>query len=286
MGNLVSDNNTVNENPADMQDYCDVDAGAVIQRAREHYGLTLDDVEKHLHIRKSYLEAIELNKPDVLPGRVYAIGFIRTYAEFLGLDGGKIIEIYKRHLHEKDRPEFHVPIEASESKLPNTMTLIASALTLVLFITGFVVFQKQQPEITIQKPDTVLNEIEQSKLVPPIDAGFNDFVNIEPAAGMLVLDEVMIEDKPSRIVIYAQESAWVEIVKGNGEEIISKVLTPGDRYDVPDQPDLYLNTGNIGGLVMTLDGHDLESFGESGDKLRNFHLTPVKLDPYLKISGN
>lgn len=287
MGSFNPENSPAENQVADIQDYGDVDAGAVLRRAREHYGLSLDDVEKHLHIRRSYLEAIEQNQPDVLPGRVYAIGFIRSYAEFLGLDGGKIIQIYKRHLHEKDRPEFHVPIEASESKLPSPRILAASAAVLVLVVGLFIVMQGHETDNEVPKADIVLSAVDQKPLEPQLEIDFTTLGQIAPAAGtMPLMDEAEAEEKPSRIVIYAQESAWVEVISDKGEELLSKVLKPGDRYDVPDRAGLLLTTGNIGGLVLTLDGHNVSALGEAGQKLKNMKLTPASLQPHLEISGN
>ena len=129
-----------------------------------------------------------------------------------------------------------------------------------------------------------MNEAEQAMIEPQIE--LDVFSNIAPAAGVMNLDQEQPKSEASRIVIYAQQSAWVEILDESGNEVVSKVLKPGDRYDVPDQEGLMLTTGNIGGLVLTLDGHDVQPLGENGDKLKNFHLSPAKLNPYLKISGN
>jgi len=63
------------------------DIGSQLRAAREAQGLTLEQAFKSTRIKMSFLEAIEANQFDVLPGQVQARGFVRSYANFLGLDG-------------------------------------------------------------------------------------------------------------------------------------------------------------------------------------------------------
>jgi cytoskeleton protein RodZ len=63
------------------------DIGSQLRAAREAQGLTFEQVFKATRIKQSYLEAIEANQFQTLPGSVQARGFVRSYANFLGLDG-------------------------------------------------------------------------------------------------------------------------------------------------------------------------------------------------------
>ncbi len=63
------------------------DLGSQLRAARAAKGLSLEQVFKATRIKTSYLEALESNRTDVLPGLVQARGFVRTYANYLGLDG-------------------------------------------------------------------------------------------------------------------------------------------------------------------------------------------------------
>lgn len=68
--------------------------GGVLRSTRESLGLTLDEIESRTKIRKRYLSALEKGDWSVLPGRVYARGFVRNYAEALGLDGAELLQSY------------------------------------------------------------------------------------------------------------------------------------------------------------------------------------------------
>jgi cytoskeleton protein RodZ len=70
--------------------------GNVFREVRNRRKIDLSEVEAATRIRARYLRAIENEEWDVLPGGVYTRGFIRTYAAFLGLDGERLAEDYRR----------------------------------------------------------------------------------------------------------------------------------------------------------------------------------------------
>lgn len=72
-----------------------LEIGSVLKAAREASGASLDDVSALLKIRAVHLQALEEDDFDNLPGSVYAIGFIRTYANHLSLNGAELIGRYK-----------------------------------------------------------------------------------------------------------------------------------------------------------------------------------------------
>jgi transcriptional regulator with XRE-family HTH domain len=72
--------------------------GAILREARNRRKIDLSEVEEATRIRIRYLQAIENEEWDVLPGGVYTRGFIRTYASYLGLDGERLADDYRRSL--------------------------------------------------------------------------------------------------------------------------------------------------------------------------------------------
>jgi cytoskeleton protein RodZ len=124
------------ENPASQADYyTDLPVGEILRRTRVHYNQTLDDAANYLRIRASQLEALEKNDLTQLPGQVYAIGYIRTYSEYLGLDGEKMVYLFKQQSGSRpSKPELHFPVPASESKAPNLFIIFGSLAVLALVI--------------------------------------------------------------------------------------------------------------------------------------------------------
>ena len=70
--------------------------GEVLKRTRTRRKVDIHTVEQQTKIRTKYLRALENEEWDVLPGRAYAKGFLRTYAQFLGLDGDALVDEYRR----------------------------------------------------------------------------------------------------------------------------------------------------------------------------------------------
>ncbi len=70
--------------------------GETLREARTAAGIQLDDAERTIRIRIRYLDALENEEWDVLPGDAYVRGFLHTYADFLGLDGAALVDDYER----------------------------------------------------------------------------------------------------------------------------------------------------------------------------------------------
>ena len=72
-----------------------MDVGKILQDARVAKNLSLDRAAQETNIRKAYLDAIEQNDFATLQGDVFVKGIMRTYGNYLGLDGAKLVEEYK-----------------------------------------------------------------------------------------------------------------------------------------------------------------------------------------------
>lgn len=79
--------------------------GASLREARTKRGLTPEDVQKAIRIRDRYLYALEEEDWALLPGDAYTKGFLRAYADFLGLDGTLYVdEFNSRFAHREEEP--------------------------------------------------------------------------------------------------------------------------------------------------------------------------------------
>ena len=78
--------------------------GPSLREARTRRGFSPADVHKAVRIRERYLTALEEERWDMLPGDAYTKGFLRTYAEFLGLNGQLYIDEYNARIaqHEEE----------------------------------------------------------------------------------------------------------------------------------------------------------------------------------------
>src|SRR5438132_6497923 len=78
--------------------------GGSLREARLKRGLTPADVQKAIRIRDRYLQALEEERWEVLPGDAYVKGFLRTYADYLGLDGNLYVDEYNNRYAHDDEP--------------------------------------------------------------------------------------------------------------------------------------------------------------------------------------
>jgi len=79
------------------------------------------------------------------------------------------------------------------------------------------------------------------------------------------------------ITLRATGVSWVEIIRNDGEEVMTKLMRAGETYLVDSRDRLYLSTGNAGGLELVFDDGSVRSIGESGEILRDLLLDAVKL---------
>jgi cytoskeletal protein RodZ len=80
--------------------------GGSLREARLKRGLTPADVQKAIRIRDRYLQALEEERWEVLPGDAYVKGFLRTYADYLGLDGNLYVDEYNNRFAHSEETQF------------------------------------------------------------------------------------------------------------------------------------------------------------------------------------
>lgn len=74
--------------------------GEILKNAREKKGLTIESLEKKTRIVSRYIEALENNEFDKLPGEIYVRGFIKTLSDKLSLDSEKVLDRYNLQINE------------------------------------------------------------------------------------------------------------------------------------------------------------------------------------------
>ena len=111
--------------------------GQDLRAARLRRGDDLATVSRVLKIRKDHLEALEEDRMEALPGRTYAVGFIRSYADYLGLDAVQCVERFKAEIagrSDSNTPTITVIDEDAERRLPQGWKIMAGVIVaLVLY---------------------------------------------------------------------------------------------------------------------------------------------------------
>lgn len=112
--------------------------GALLRASRLRCGEDLRDVSKALCIRLAYLEAIESGRCQELPGPTYAIGFVRAYAEHLGLDSAEVVRRFKAETSAANgRSELVFPTPVAEAGIPGGAIVFVGAVVAMLAYGGW-----------------------------------------------------------------------------------------------------------------------------------------------------
>ncbi len=263
------------ESKLDLNFHTDMPVGEILRRTRVHYGQNLDQIESILRIRATQLEALEKGDVSQLPGRVYAIGFVRSYSEYLGLDGDKMVHLFKEQsVGRKAKPDLSFPVPASESKVPNIFIIGASVFGFLVLV-GFVFFM-MFPKAGKNEIPAVPESLTKSQL-NEAPALVGDAMAVNASEQKSVAQAARPDAPKNRIVLEITDASWIEIKNTQGAAILRQVLKAGDLYLVPDEPGLIMSTGNAGGITIKVDGNALPPLGQAGEIKRKIALEPSAL---------
>ena len=151
--------------------------GQDLRAARLRRGDDLATVSKALKIRKDHLEALEEDSLDKLPGKTYAIGFVRTYSQYLGLDAAALVERFKQEISGRTEPSVLQPTtttvhEEEPRRLPQGWRLIGLAVVALLVWGAWHLFSVDRETSQATPPPPVMTppKVQVAKPAPPPQA--------------------------------------------------------------------------------------------------------------------
>ncbi|MDE3077480.1 MAG: helix-turn-helix domain-containing protein, partial [Chloroflexota bacterium] len=142
--------------------------GEMLRSAREAKGASLAQAEAATMIRRRYLQALEDEEPEILPGAVYTKGFLRNYAIYLGLDPNHVLSLYHRQYPDKEKD---VVFQQPTIKPRGTSQLIsggtAAGLLLVVVLAIFSVYAYRQVQSFKQAAPQASQNVATPTPIPP-----------------------------------------------------------------------------------------------------------------------
>jgi cytoskeleton protein RodZ len=272
-------------------------AGEVLRRQREALGLDLDDVAAVLRVKPRYLAGLEAGRPDELPGPSYALGFMRTYADYLGLNPDEVLRRFKKGSPPlAAKPHLSFPIALDDRAMPGGGALVTAA---ILAVCGYGVWyflstgtvsrvERVAPVPAELLLHTVASQPKEAAAAPPssgntpsstypIGAGADTASSAvaPPATGSASISSPA--QISAGIIVHATADSWIEIRDARRSVLVARVLKAGESYRVPDQPGLSMRTGNAGGIEITCGGNPVPSIGRTGMVRRDIALDPQAL---------
>lgn len=225
--------------------------GDVLRNTRQVKGISLREVEEATKIRLRYLEALENSDYEQIPGRVYALGFLRNYARFLGLDAQELIERFKAEYPAKE--DFQ-PVEEISSSMPRLASRKKNPLLLIL---GVIIF--------LWSVNWIYNFYQSStnQSTPP-QAGDPGIV-VEPRPSDQ--QEPIAPEPPKEkveLTIKATGNCWTDVVI-DGTGSFTGTLRAGDEKTFQGQEEIKITLGSAGVVELTVNGQGWPPLGKPGD---------------------
>lgn len=154
--------------------------GAYLKSKREALNISLQEISQVTRIRRSILEAIENNRYDLLPPKVFAQGFIKNYASYLGLDESEVIKRYSElvDVPETDATATEVRTPPSFARLFFIIVVVAGLLLAGAFLLWKNFQEKKTADMMPQQADPAASRV---LTTPPPDEGSGDEAGREAA---------------------------------------------------------------------------------------------------------
>jgi len=253
--------------------------GNRLREARVRRGLTIKDVEDATKIRSKYLEALEEDDFEVLPGPVFVKAFLRTYASFLKVDADDVVEEY-RSGHEPRREEPVLlrtqEVEKSRSRAAtehkkrrtrrNQRGYIIAAVLAVIAIGLLAWFGSNRGE---EEPATLDSaSFSSSESTPGVSASSRTTETTSTGASSTTSTSAVAAtgENVEMVLTVSEGSCWLVVREDsqNGAELFAGTLSAGGQKTFDSAKRYWMNVGKPDVLGLTINGNARALEGEPG----------------------
>jgi len=256
--------------------------GATFRQARESKGISLDRIAADTRISTRFLRAIENEDFHSLPGGIFNRGFVRAYAEHIGLNPDQAVADYERlaEVHNPAEP-VSAPREARSGRYLYPIAIAALILLVVIFYLARRGISEsarsteaQQPVPAAAAPPTapVPVPLASAPIPPPTTAPEVTSAAPEP--------EPPAPAETLRIDIDVKETTWIKVAADGKTVDPGEVLEPGMTRHFTGQKSIYLSVGNAGGFSLKINDMPARAIGKSG-QVREVNITTDNLQGFI-----
>lgn len=223
--------------------------GGMLHDARLKKGLKIADIAKELYIRPAYLEAIESSNYDEIPEPPYGVGFIRSYAEFLGLNSSRVVQLFKEETDANSKAgDVYVLEPQAEATVPNKKYLLVSlGAVIALYLAWFAYNESQNTEEPLADETVAVDTVSQADEFP---LHVEDFATIDETVAPAEAEQITVIDATAVPVtttpqVIVNEGSFVE-----PEVVVEAKKTPAvESVAIPDAEKLTTADSKTGSRI-------------------------------------
>lgn len=241
--------------------------GDTLRDAREEQGRSLEDAARDTRVRGDYLQALEDERFDVFGGDVYAKGFLSTYARYLKVDPTPLLDEYRRHVqHDDHSPGALASTPVAKQPKGPPPTWIAWVVIAVVVLVGVAALSQVLGGRTVEPTER------------PPQAAASPTASPTPTAEPTPTPTPEPTFEGVNLVLQLEGESWMRI-EVDGEQVDSGTVYPaGEELTFQADELIVIRFGNAGAVGGTLNGQQLEAFGEPGE-VRTVTFTPDGATP-------
>jgi cytoskeleton protein RodZ len=260
--------------------------GASFKKARESKGISLDQIAKTTRISSRFLAAIENEEFHLLPGGIFNRGFVRSFAESVGLDANQAVADYERLVSAREPSELLASAAQRSPKSERYLYPIALGV-LAIAIAIFYIFSREPRRTEVpNSPPQATPAVKPEPSQPPAPTPPQE---TSPATSPAT-SEVQPAPTPApapanavtqalRLDIEAHEKTWIK-VESDGTSVSAEILEPGMTRKFTAENSLNISIGNAAGLSLKVNDMPLKPLGKSG-QVRSLTITPANLKDFV-----
>ncbi len=276
-----------------------VSIGETLHQRRESLSLTLEEIERHTHVRRHYLQALEAGQFDQLPSSVQARGMLNNYARFLDMDVDDILLRFADALQaqrverqpkpeETPQPKAKFPLKV---KLPPSLQrylsmdiLIGGGLVILLVIFAFWGTSriiKLRAATTPQPTAPSISEILAGTPVQalPTPSATSGTAVVIPEAGTAVAVTLPAAGTGAvQVVVVAKQQAWIRVTVDGKVEFEGRVEA-GAAYAYDGDTQIEVLTGDGSAIRILYNQSDLGPMGNFGEVVDRIYTANAILNP-------
>jgi cytoskeleton protein RodZ len=246
--------------------------GQDLKRERELRGISLQEIADSTRISLKFLQAVEEDRLDIIPGQFFIRGILRSYARSIGLDENQVLNKYQEKVMFEEQLAYQeARRRPSPRRLPRPKKTLVWALSSVVLIGAaafLYLFVFSSPERGRIAPKS-LTRTEPKVVTPHLPVPSS-----QPPA------EPVVEERRFLDLDFAfLEETWIR-VSADGLIIWDGIKKPGESLQVKAEREVLLDIGNAGGLSFTINGEKAKPLGPLGAVRKDIAIT---LDNYREF---